>query len=222
MLLNPWSYPSPPTLTPYPLTTPSSTWITTPTIPPPSPSPPRRLIPHLPVFSISRQPKTLQNQTTPKERRWKFKLHMSLAFQCRLSLPTVPPPSKWKWRSTRTPPLDPIIPVEPHYDLMKTPLDYPPQEERPPSYHLYRSPPYPVNRMSDKPIGSSSNHLPPPTATRSSTARPRTPADALQGSKSEKRKTRTMETTRTMNLDPDPPTPRHGTHAVSTPVWDGR
>ena len=102
MLPNPWLYPSPPTLTPYPMT-PYSIWISTPTIAMPS-SPPllKRAILHLPVFSITCQLKMLQNQTTLKgpPQRWKFKTHISLSFQCCLLLPTVPPLSKWRLRST--------------------------------------------------------------------------------------------------------------------------
>src|SRR6266576_1719303 len=94
---------------------------------------------HLPVFSVAHTEVRRHHQTTtsnsPPPKRWKFKLQMSLSFRVRLSLPKAF--QKWKSRM-KSPPLDPIIPVMPNYELMKTPTMSPMPEDHPPSYHLPR------------------------------------------------------------------------------------
>src|SRR6266576_653519 len=94
---------------------------------------------HLPVFSVSHTKVRCHHQThiptsnSPPPKRWKFKLQMSLSFWVCLSLPKAF--QKWKLR-TKPPPLDPIIPVMPNFEIMKTPMMSPMQENHPLFYHL--------------------------------------------------------------------------------------
>src|SRR6266699_6900565 len=135
MPMNPWSFLTPPTTNHFNMhqvseVTSQTQWSMPPLIP--------RSI-HLPVFSVSHTEVRHHHQTTnldsPPQKRWKFKLQMSLSFRVRLSLPRAF--QKWKSRM-KPPPLDPIIPVTPNYELMKMLTTSPTPEDRPPSYHLPR------------------------------------------------------------------------------------
>jgi hypothetical protein len=135
--MNPWSFPTPPTLTPFPSNTSAANLPRTLTNTSSMPERPR-VIPHLPVFLITRPataPPSPMQEPTPTSRhprKWRFKLQMSLTFRCHMSLPKILSPSKWLSKPPRP---VPIIPVMPNYELMKTPTT-PWTEDRPPSYHL--------------------------------------------------------------------------------------
>jgi hypothetical protein len=189
MLNNLWSYLTIPTPTPFniwTITTPPLMTCDTPMVThdPPTASHRNPLpcvqiqIPHHPVFSIThhaREPplptpgNPLMNQRPLQ--RWKFKLNVTLSFQCHLSLPTLPSLTSWRWKACRPPPPIPIIPVTPNYKLMKT-LITPPEnylgmdpESRPPSYHIQQYYPSPCNNnnpTSNKSMASSSQPSRPP------------------------------------------------------------
>jgi hypothetical protein len=198
--MNPWSFPTPPTPTPFSsnMSTANQQPTSTNTFPPPIVPERLRVIPHLPVFLITRHtdtpPSPTQEPTLTSRhpRKWRFKLQMSLTFRCHMSLPKVQSLSKWRSKQPR--PI-PIIPVTPNYELMKTPMT-PWTEDRPPSYHLQPyTPPRPdVSRMCDKANASSS------MLSTASTASPTSPTPTLKRSKM---RIQNMTTT-TMTTSPGP------------------
>jgi len=235
MLNNPWSYPTPPTPTPF------TTWTTSPpsdlAMPIREHSRPFMHVPHLPVLTVTRTRPPPQDPNSPPPKKWKFRLRMSLSFRCHLSLPRIPPPSKWRSKQPRP---TPIIPVDPHYDLMKTPLTTPPVPESPPSYNLqtYEPPRRDPTRMWAAKTGSCS------TPCDTSSALPTRGHEPKASPPPNLTLTRTMTRTPTRmptqtsgrmtvrNLGPvprqPPPTPptirapQNGTCAATTLEWDGR
>jgi hypothetical protein len=224
--MNPWSFPTPLIPTPFPsnmstANQPQTSTNTSPQIMPERP----RVIPHLPVFLITRRataPPSPMQEPTPTShhpRKWRFKLQMSLTFRCHMSLPKIPSPSKWMSKQPRP---VPIIPVTPNYELMKTPTT-PWTEDRPPSYHLQPyTPPRPdVSRMCDKANASSSM---PSTA---STASLTSPTPTLKRSKMRIQNMTTTTTTSPGPITTEPPPKaqsrvcHHGKIAGTTQGVDG-
>ena len=146
-------------------------------------------------------------------------------------------PSKWR---TRQPRPTPIIPVDPHYDLMKTPLTTPPLPESPPSYNLqtYEPPRRDPTRMWAAKTGScsipSDMSSAPPTLGHKPKASP--PSNLTLTRTTTRTPTQTPTPTSgrmtVRNLGPvprqPPPTPptirapQNGTGAATTLEWDGR